>query len=330
MILQPLGSRLRLRAAIPALISAVTALRFSRRRVGVAVVYHRVEDLTGDPSTQLVPALPPSVFKRQLALLKAAFELVPASRLLEATRRRGLGERIPAAITFDDDLESHARVSQPLLLRADVPATFFLCGAGLAGPDGYWWQKLQVAVDRGVAERVLGTSDVPAAVAEAWRGRPEDIHDVAAAMRGLEPPIRDALADRLAAAGRLSVLPEAPLSVAGIRSIAEARFEVGFHTLRHEYLPALDDESLAEALTTGRDRLADVVGRPLELLAYPHGGADERVTAAARAAGYAFAFTTAAEAVRPSTDELLLGRVECSYRSASELALRLGSALRGV
>ena len=73
-----------------------------------------------------------------------------------------------------------------------------------------------------------------------------------------------------------------------------------------------------------------MVGGPLELLAYPHGGADERVAAAARAAGYAVAFTTAAEAARPGTDELLLGRVECSYRSTSELALRLASALRGV
>ena len=140
---------------------------------------------------------------------------------------------------------------------------------------------------------------------------------------------RNALARRFAAAAGETADGAQPLSVDGIRAIAGAEFEIGFHTLGHDYLPTLDTDALADALQRGRDRLEQLAGRPLQLIAYPHGGADDRVASAARAAGYKVGFTTAATVVRPDGDDLLVGRIECSYRSATELAERLCVALRG-
>jgi peptidoglycan/xylan/chitin deacetylase (PgdA/CDA1 family) len=318
----------RARWAIAELLIVVHTLRVSRRRLGVAVVYHRVDRVATDPARHLVPALSTAVFRRQLTLLKVAFQFVPASQLAPAVRSRRRGERIPLAITFDDDLECHARVSAPLLSRVGASATFFVCGADLNAFHGYWWDHLQAAVDRGAAASVLGGTGIPRSVATAWAEHPGSIHSVAEAIKRLDPDARDELARRLAsvadsAGGRAQTLP-----TDGIRALVRSGFEIGFHTVRHDYLLVLDDDRLADALTAGREQLEDVVGHPLVTIAYPHGGADGRVAEAARAAGYIAGFTTQGDAIESGQDELLMGRVECSYGSAAELAARIQRALR--
>jgi peptidoglycan/xylan/chitin deacetylase (PgdA/CDA1 family) len=85
---------------------------------------------------------------------------------------------------------------------------------------------------------------------------------------------------------------------------------VGFHTLEHPLLPDLDGDGLAAALTTGREELAAATGRPLTLLAYPHGKADQRVARATRAAGYTAAWTGWPRPAQPGDDRFLLGRWE--------------------
>jgi peptidoglycan/xylan/chitin deacetylase (PgdA/CDA1 family) len=325
-ILRPL----RARCAPLELLAVAHGLRLSRRRVGVAIVFHRVEPVATDPGSQLAPALAASVFARQVAMLRAAFQLVPASALAPAIRERRRGERIPLALTFDDDLACHASVSAPLLHRARAPATFFVAGAAMDPQHTWWWwEQLQVAVDGGAASSVLTATAAPAAVAAAWTGRPDGIHAVAEAIKQLDPDVRDELAGRLARTnGSAAAQLDHALSEDGIRTLAGSGFEIGFHTLRHDYLPVLDDGRLAQALSGGRAELEAVVGRPLVAIAYPHGGADPRIADAARAAGYRAGFTTQATAATADDDELLLGRIECSYRSARDLAGRVLDALR--
>jgi hypothetical protein len=81
----------------------------------------------------------------------------------------------------------------------------------------------------------------------------------------------------------------------------------------------------------GRSELEEVLHHPLRTIAYPHGGGDSRVAAAARDAGFAAGFTGLRSAVTPSSEPLLLGRIAPSYRSTGELAFDVAWALlRGV
>ncbi len=66
--------------------------------------------------------------------------------------------------------------------------------------------------------------------------------------------------------------------------------EFGSHTLSHRHLPELDDEQLAYELAESRALIERRLGA-CETVAYPFGEWDERVAAAARAAGYEFAFS---------------------------------------
>ncbi|HEY8584756.1 MAG TPA: hypothetical protein VIL49_17475, partial [Capillimicrobium sp.] len=86
-LLGPARRRLRplKRAAIgPGALLLELALRCTRRRVGVALVFHRVGDPPGDPATELVPALAPGLLAAQLRALKRRYTVVPAAELAAA------------------------------------------------------------------------------------------------------------------------------------------------------------------------------------------------------------------------------------------------------
>jgi peptidoglycan/xylan/chitin deacetylase (PgdA/CDA1 family) len=295
--------------------------RLSGRRVGVALLYHGVADSTGDPARELVPAHGAALFEAQLRHLDAHFRLVPASRLMEAVCGRRRGGRFPVAVTFDDDLRSHAAVAMPVLSRFGAPATFFVSGASLDRPYRFWWEMMQTAFDRGDGRAVRE-------IIEARRGRPvrgerpSAIRRLAAAVEELSPAEQSAISEELSA---LVGPPPADMGLRAedVRALHSAGFEIGSHTLRHLRLPALDDEALHQAMSEGRDLLGRVLGRPPAVIAYPHGRADARVAAAARQAGFSTGFSSRPEAISPDSDPMLLGRLEPSFASKGAFALQL-------
>jgi peptidoglycan/xylan/chitin deacetylase (PgdA/CDA1 family) len=103
---------------------------------------------------------------------------------------------------------------------------------------------------------------------------------------------------------------------------------IGFHTRDHHALPTLTDEELAAALRDGREGVAQAAGAAVDTIAYPHGKADARVAAAARAAGFAVGYTTRGEPLTPGSDPLLIGRVDVGVHSPHSLAVALAWVLR--
>ena len=83
-----------------------------------------------------------------------------------------------------------------------------------------------------------------------------------------------------------------PMSWEDLRGLADAGWEVGSHTRTHPRLTEVDDDgALALELDGSRQACEDRLGRSCPSLAYPYGDVDDRVVAAARAAGYRQAAT---------------------------------------
>jgi len=300
--------------------------RLSATRAGVALVYHQVGGHEpGDPSREILPILPTRAFDRQLKHVRHHYRVVPASELVDAVRRRRRGERFPACITFDDDLAGHVREALPVLERTGVTATFFLGGCSLDAPHSFWWQDLQRVVDK----RLLAPDAVPhvaeAELRKALDREPKAIFRVAERIEHLAPPQREEVSTalRIAAANHAR---DDGLPAADIRALIAAGSDVGFHTLRHDLLPQLDDEQLDRALREGREALESVAARTLNAISYPHGKADARVADAARAAGFSLGFTTGRSAVTAETDPLLVPRIPPAL-SSGKTALRLARAV---
>ncbi len=70
-------------------------------------------------------------------------------------------------------------------------------------------------------------------------------------------------------------------------SLCERGWEIGSHTRTHPHLSTLDSDTLRLELEESRQECEHALGRPCESIAYPYGDVDDRVAAAARAAGYA-------------------------------------------
>jgi peptidoglycan/xylan/chitin deacetylase (PgdA/CDA1 family) len=288
----------------------------SRRGLGVALVYHRVGDPPGDPRNELVPAMGAGLFAAQVRHLRRRYRVVPASELLKAARARRRSEAFPVAITFDDDLETHADVVAPILSASGATGTFFLCGASLRTPHAFWWERLQAAVDGGLDLEPLGFNV----------SRRSSIHDIGRRIEGLDPAQRSEVERQLDEIVGPDP-PDAGMRAEAVRRLLAAGLEVGFHTHRHDALPPLADADLARAFQAGRSELEDILGDRLTVISYPHGRADARVAAAARAAGFTAGFTGYQEVVRPDSEPLLLGRLSPSYRSVGEFAFDLAWAL---
>jgi peptidoglycan/xylan/chitin deacetylase (PgdA/CDA1 family) len=82
----------------------------------------------------------------------------------------------------------------------------------------------------------------------------------------------------------------ATLTIEELRGLHERGVEIGSHTVSHAHLTRLGDAELRRELVDSRTMLEEALGGPVRYLAYPYGENDERVRAAAGAAGYEAAF----------------------------------------
>jgi peptidoglycan/xylan/chitin deacetylase (PgdA/CDA1 family) len=118
-----------------------------------------------------------------------------------------------------------------------------------------------------------------------------------------------------------------------LRTVASRGVAVGSHTRGHPRLTELDDAAAEAELAGSRRDLERCLGAAPKLVAYPWGGADERIESIARAAGYSAAFITSGRAVRRGTDLFRIPRIHVPggasvARVACEAAGLVG-ALRG-
>lgn len=88
-----------------------------------------------------------------------------------------------------------------------------------------------------------------------------------------------------------------------------AGVEVAAHTRTHPSLPSLDARALRAELRDGRHELEQLLGRRVDLLAYPYGHHDPAVRDATREAGFRAAFTFLNGRITPGVDAYRLPRL---------------------
>lgn len=91
----------------------------------------------------------------------------------------------------------------------------------------------------------------------------------------------------------------AAMSWDGVRELRDAGWEIGAHSHTHPRLTQVDDAQLADELSRSRAICEQRLGEPCRSVAYPYGDVDERVIAAAGAAGFETGATLPETAERP-------------------------------
>ena len=105
-----------------------------------------------------------------------------------------------------------------------------------------------------------------------------------------------------------------------VRALHAAGIEIGGHTVTHPDLTALPFAEAVAEIRDGCAQLAEVVGAPVDVFAYPFGFATAETIRAAEAAGIRAACRVAAEG--SFAEPLNLPRQDTNYKSALGLWLK--------
>ena len=311
----------------------IRALERSARLRGpslLVLIYHRVAEPENDPYYGPVISATPENFRSQMRMIRDRYRVL---RLDELPRDGSLGSLGGPAvlITFDDGYRDNAEVAAPILKDLGVPATFFLTTEFVAGTRLPWWDHVAYVVKHATVRRFtldegghgpegarapldidLGDGSSPS--------RLTAIGAIVGAFLGGRLPDEARFLEQL---GRLAGV-DVDASRLGrdlfmtrdqARGLAESDglFSIGSHTRSHRKLGALDEAEQQAELVGSKRELEAEVGREVDSLAYPYGGADAfdgRTERIAAEAGYRLAFSAIEMANRAGVPSpLRIGRL---------------------
>lgn len=110
-----------------------------------------------------------------------------------------------------------------------------------------------------------------------------------------------------------------------IESLRQRGFSFHSHTRSHPDLTSLSAPHLADELSGSRDDLTELLGEPVDYLAYPYGRYNAEVVGAAESAGYTAAFSVQPGFNRPDTDRFRIRRIDVF---GTDTAAMLGRKIR--
>lgn len=240
------------------------------------------------------------------------------------------GQLPPGAlvVTFDDGYADNAEVALPILQRHGVPATFFVSTGFLDG--GRMWNDSVIESIRACTLDALDLSELglgrhPLSTPQQRRAC---IDAVLPKVKYLPLRERESVVQRLQQASGARRLPDDLMMRSDqVRALHRAGMEIGAHTVNHPVLTSLDVEDAEREIADGRKRLEEIVGAPVDVIAYPNGKPrrdyDERHVAMVRRLGFKAAVSTATGVARAGDDLFQLPRFTPWDRSMLAWSARL-------
>lgn len=216
-----------------------------------AVAYHAVPDAIA--------------FDRQLAEFeRQRFATVTGEQVADALHGGAPLPPRPLWITFDDGDVSVVRVALPMLIGRGMVATAFLCGEWIDSTEAPWWTVVEAAVD------------------------PRDLTSTRVALKQADDQHRRRvvadMADSLAAAG--SPVVGRQWAADDIAAWTAAGNDVGNHSWDHPCLDRCDDDEQRRQVRRAHERLSELVGRRVDVFAWPNGDAAPAALDELRTMGY--------------------------------------------
>lgn len=263
--------------------------------------WHNIEPTWAYPGTS--PEAARRGFEKQVKLLRRWATVVSLrSALDDLAAGRPLPPRA-VALTFDDGYLDNAEFAAPVLAAAGLPATFFLVPGFLDGSAPAWWEELGWAFAHCSADALQWDGqhyDVSTHLARA-----ATLDTVSVALKMLDAAARGDAVGELKQLLRPDGQPPRRLFMdwgEADRMVALG-MDIGSHTCGHPILSREQPAVQAQELSGSRQRLENHFQRPVDVLAFPNGKAQDYSTVTldlVRDAGYSFAVTTRKALAEPA------------------------------
>lgn len=273
------------------------------------LIYHRVL-AEADP---LFPhEATAATFDRQLAMLKAAFNVLPLTDAIARLKAGTLPARA-ACITFDDGYADNLTLATPILKKHGLHATFFIATAYLNGG-----RMFNDTVIEAIRRSPLPTLDLGALGLGRFdiahhETKAHAIGQILPQVKYLPLDAREQTVARIAELAQCGALPnDLMMSTEQLKALHAAGMGIGGHTARHPILAKLDANAVREEIAAGKDFLETALNTRITLFAYPNGkpGADYLPEQAAivRELGFDAAVSTQWGSARRDSDAFQLPR----------------------
>jgi peptidoglycan/xylan/chitin deacetylase (PgdA/CDA1 family) len=272
------------------------------------VNYHRILE-SFDPLLESEPDI--KTFRWQMELLAECFNVLPLNQAIQSLKQGRMPPRA-VCITFDDGYRSIHDLALPVLKELNLPATVFVT-TGYIDENNMWNDRILGAVRRLPCGQ-LDLRDVKLGMhhIQSTEDRKHTIHKLTEGAKYLPPQKRLDLTLRLEQLAGDACEPGLMLTPEMIRTLTQEGIEIGAHTISHPILTRLDDKNAYYEIEGGKQQLEAIIGKPVQLFAYPNGKAgmdfDERHVAMAKKAGFVAAFTTALGAATKEHDQFQIPR----------------------
>jgi peptidoglycan/xylan/chitin deacetylase (PgdA/CDA1 family) len=302
-------------------IAAATGLPWAARLLNrnrlLIVVYHGVAE--GAPAND-VPGwhlVPVDRLRKQIEHLAMRYEILPIDDAIDALAR-GSMRRNSACITFDDGYANNLTLALPVLRQFSAPATIYLATGLIETERRLWTVQLEIAFRRSDVRNLdLSALGLRSRPLNRLQDRVDMAHRVIRVLKGMTPAAREDALARLH-----SQLPDPGLDTSGqfrmmtwdeaIAMEESGLVTFGAHTVNHELVARLDDDTLEAELCGSIGTVQARLQRPSRTFAYPNGAVgdfDDRAIRILRRAGIKAAVTTIQGLNGSTTDPFRVRRV---------------------
>lgn len=273
------------------------------------LIYHRVLAVPDPLRPGEVDA---ASFDRQMHHLSQHCEVIPLLEAVSLLRQRKLPARA-CCITFDDGYADNLTVALPILEKYRLPATVFIATAYLDG--GRMFNDTVIDLVAQVKGESLDLTNIGLGqlILDSVENRRNAVAMLLTKLRYLPLQDREKLVEQIK---RLAGIYQPPsdtmLTTQQVRVLHERGVEIGGHTDAHTILTTLDSSASFAEIKRGKQRLEEIISKPIRAFAYPNGYpkrdyADEHVRMV-RELGFEVAVTTAPGVANIDSDAYQLPR----------------------
>lgn len=318
---------------------------------GLILLYHRIAEEPSDPFKLCVT---PRHFAQQLEVLKQHSQTVSLQHMIKTVRDGKSVDRM-VAITFDDGYADNLLNAKPLLEKYDIPATVFVATGNLENQREFWWDELErillqpgklpqnlcLSINSRNYEWDLGAvADYSISAFEcdrAWNWYVREEADPSHRQRlyrqlyQLLSPVsteeRQKLLDDLLGWSGIQHqrrLTHRSVSAQEVHTLQQnSLIEIGAHTVNHPFLSTMSVIQQQYEMLESKTRLEEIIQRPVNNFAYPHGDYTTQTTALARQIGFGAACSTISNKIRRNIDCFELPRMEVKDWDGEEFERQL-------
>lgn len=294
----------------------------SRSRL-LILFYHRVHR---QPDPMRSADVDAATFDWQMHLLSQIFTILPLSEAVARLKANDLPANA-ICVTFDDGYADNVEVALPILQRWNVPATFFLTTAYFG--NGRMWNDTIIEAVRLASGPRLDLT--PLALGEyeiaSMGQRSKAASAVLRQLKHLPRLERDRQVEYLLDLLQVDVTDRPMMTAEQVNDLYHSDMEIGGHTVHHPILTKIPLAEAREEILTGKQRLEQIIGREIQLFAYPNGvpgtDYDWQHVEVVQEAGFVAAFSTAWGSASSGADLYQLPRVAPWDQTPARFCARL-------